>query len=83
MSKLDVNLIYDDSFTSIEVFPQNFTIFHKDRKIVGGGMFICLHNSLNVSEEPSLGSNVELIWARLSFHRGNLYTSALITTLPA
>jgi len=63
----------DDSFTSIEVFPQNFTIFRKDQKIGGGGgggVFICLHNSLNVSEEPSWDSNAELIWARLSFHKG-------------
>jgi len=60
----------DDSFTSTEVFPQNFTIFHKDQKIGGGGVFICLHNSLNVSEEPSLDSDAELIWARISSHKG-------------
>ena len=50
----------DDSFTSTEVFPPNFTTFRKDRKIGGGGVFLCLCDTLNVSEQPSLDVDAEL-----------------------
>jgi len=50
----------DDSFISTEVFPPNFTTFCKDQKI-GGVVFICLHNSLNIYEEPSLDIEAEYL----------------------
>ena len=64
---IDCESHLDDSFTSTEVFPPNFTTLRKDRKIGGGGVFFCLCNALNVSEQPSIDVDAELIWAKLRF----------------
>ena len=59
----------DESFATSEVFPSNFTVFCKDRSIGGGGVFLCFENTLDVSEEPTLQVDAELIWARLKLHK--------------
>ena len=41
----------DQSFPSSEVFPPNFTIYQKDRPVGGGGVFLCISNSLDMLEQ--------------------------------
>lgn len=63
----------DDLFTSTGVFSPIFTTLHKDCKVGGGGVFLCLHNSISVSEQPSLDSDPKLIGVELVLMKRNLY----------
>jgi len=57
----------DQSFSSSEVFPSNFTTYRKDRSIGGGGVFLCVSNSLDILEQPNLQVEAELVWAKIHF----------------
>ena len=59
----------DESFATSEVFPSNLTVFLRDRSLGGRGVFLCFANTLDVSEEPTLQVDAELIWARLKIHK--------------
>ena len=58
----------DESYSSSEIFPPNYTVLRKDRKAGGGGVFLCFNQMLNVTEEPSLQCNAELIWGKIKLH---------------
>ena len=57
----------DHNILSSEVFPENFTVYRRDR--VGdshGGVFLLVSNSLISSEETSLEvDDAELVWAKV------------------
>ena len=43
-----------------------YTTFRKDRVEGAGGVFLCIKEGLNVSDEPELDANAEVIWAKLT-----------------
>ena len=57
----------DNSILSSEVFPENFTVYRKDRaNDPHGGVFLLVDSSLISSEEPSLDiESSELVWAKI------------------
>ena len=57
----------DQSFSSSEVFPSNFTIYQKDKSIGVDGVLTCVSNSLDILEQPNLQVEAELIWEKNSF----------------
>ena len=56
----------DQSFFTPEIFPDYYNVFRKDRTMGGGGVFLCIKKCLNVVEEPSLDTEAELIWAKIT-----------------
>ena len=71
----------NESFATSEVFPSNFAVFCRDRSLEGGGAFLCFENTVDVSEEPTLQVDAELIWARLKIHkRQSIYICSLYRT---
>jgi len=58
----------DQSFYSSEIFPDSYNVFRKDRTLGGGGVFLCIKKQLQVLEEPSLDTDTELIWIKLTPH---------------
>ena len=55
----------DQSFYTSEIFPDAYNVFRKDRTL-GGGVFLCIKKQLQVLEEPSLDTEAELIWIKLT-----------------
>ena len=52
---------------------------------LGGGVFLSFENTLDVSEEPTLQVDAELIWARLKIHKRQpiyIYIYVHFTELP-
>ena len=58
----------DGNILNSEVFPENFTVYRKDRASdPHGGVFLLVDSSLISSEETSLDvEGAELIWAKIS-----------------
>ena len=44
-------------------------MIHNDRSLGGGGVFLCFRETLPVVEQPSLLSDAEAVWAKLTFPR--------------
>jgi len=64
----------DGTYYNTEFFPSTYTTFRKDRVEGAGGVFLCIKESLNISEEPELDVNTEVIWAKLSIsNRAAIY----------
>ena len=57
-----------------EVFPSNFTIFQKDRKAGGGGIFIMLRDYIEYVEWAfdELQTDNEMVWTQLKLPGTNL-----------
>ena len=55
----------DTSYFTSEVFSLNYVVYHKDRSIGGGGVFVAIKDDLTSSHEPILSVSAELIWAKL------------------
>ena len=51
----------DTSYFTLEVFPTNYVIYHKDRSISGGGVFVAIKDDLTSSHEPILSASAELV----------------------
>ena len=49
---------------SSKILPKNYKIIRKDRTLGGGGVFIGFKN-LHVTEDPTLMTDMEAIWAQL------------------
>ena len=49
------------------IFPQNYTIYRKDRDSNGGGVFLAVKDTLICADIPDLNSNCEVVWASLQF----------------
>ncbi len=54
-----------DHIKSSEIFPDNYNIFRNDRSRLGGGVFILVHKSLTVVEQPNLTTACEILWVKL------------------
>ena len=51
----------DASYFTSEVFPMNYVVYHKDRSIAGGGVFVAIKDDLMSSHEPILSASAELV----------------------
>jgi len=49
----------------------NYTVFRKNRIEVGGGVFWCVRETLNVTEQPELNLNAEIVWAKITLAKRN------------
>ena len=56
-----------NSMCSYEFFPKNYTIFHKDRNVIGGGVFVATSDRIISYEIPDLDTDCDIIWAGLHF----------------
>ena len=56
----------DSSYYNAEIFPPTYTVLRKDRVEGAGGVFLCIKEGLDVSEEPDLDVNAEIIWAKVT-----------------
>ena len=54
----------DDSYSTSEIFPTNFTVFRRDRTNGGGGVFIAFKDDLPLVEQP-LSNEAEMMWTKL------------------
>ena len=43
----------------------NYVVYHKDRSIGGGGVFVAIKDDLTSSHKPILSASAELVWAKL------------------
>ncbi len=59
----------DSSIFSAEVFPLDFSVARKDRKLGGGGVFVAVHNSLTATERPDLDTECEVCWMEIQLER--------------
>ena len=50
-----------------EFFPNNYTVFHKDRNVNGGGVFAATSDRILSYEIPDLDADCEIVWAGLHF----------------
>ena len=52
-----------------EVFPPGYNIFRNDRETtVGGGVFLGINSDFICSSLPELGTDCEIVWAKIQFH---------------
>ena len=63
--------IHIATLNSSEVFPPGYTVIHRDCSLDSGGAFLCFCVALPVVEQPSLSSDAEAVWAKLTFTRMN------------
>ena len=54
---------------SAEVFPEEFSVYRKDRGSLGGGVFILVHKSLASSHSPELDAKCEMSWVKVHLHK--------------
>jgi hypothetical protein len=77
----------DQTFATYEVFPENYTVYRKDRTEHGGGVFIATRDSLITSSEPSFDEDCEVVWAKIQFANskplilGSFYRTQGVKTL--
>ena len=61
----------NENIKSCEVFPENYTVYRKDRSRLGRGVFLLIKNELISTEETNLKAECETIlacetiWARV------------------
>lgn len=53
-----------DAIKSSEIFPVNYTADRNDRGILGGGVFILVHNNLISTELPQYVTKCEIDWVK-------------------
>ena len=51
-----------DSIYTGEAFPTNYNVFRKDRNFYGGGVFIAIHDNIQVQSRPDLDVECDAIW---------------------
>ena len=57
----------DGTMISYSLFPDNFTVYRKDRDQHGGGVFVATKDKLIAVDMPNLDSDCKIIWASLQF----------------
>ena len=50
---------------TLEILPDNYTVYRKDRSSKGGGVLLAIKNSINSSMQADLDTDAELIWAKI------------------
>ena len=59
---LDMNQNY-----IVQCALMNYTVFHKDRNVNGGGVFVATTDRIISYEIPDLDTDCDMIWAGLHF----------------
>ena len=55
-----------DKHKSSEIFPQDYTVYRRDRTTKArGGVFIAITQTLTTTEEPSLATDCEILWVKI------------------
>ena len=57
----------DGTMPSYSLFPDNFTVYRKDRDQHGGGVFVATKDKLISVDISNLDSDCKIIWASLQF----------------
>ena len=57
----------DGTIPSYSLFPDNFTVYRKDRDQHGGGVFVATKDKLISVDMSNLDSDCKIIWASLQF----------------
>ena len=60
-----------NSMCSYEFFPKNYTVFHTDCNVNGGGVFVATSDRIISYEIHDLDTDCEIIWAGLHFSGSN------------
>lgn len=57
----------NSNIRSSEVFPSDYVAYRKDRvtATTGGGVFLLVHKDIISTEEPTLDTDCEILWARI------------------
>ena len=50
---------------TLEILPDNYTVYRKDRSSKGGGVLLPIKNSINSSTQVDLDTDAELIWTKI------------------
>ena len=50
---------------TLEILPDNYTVYIKDRSSKGGGVLLAIKNSINFPMQTDLDTDGELIWAKI------------------
>ncbi|PFX13965.1 putative RNA-directed DNA polymerase from transposon X-element [Stylophora pistillata] len=67
--------------STYSIFPQNYTVFRRDRNRLGGGVFLAIKSDLVCIEEPDLEvESFEIVWTSLKLT--NYSSSKLFTSDP-
>ena len=56
-----------NSMCSYEFFSKNYTVFRRDRNVIGGGVFAVASDRIISYEILDLDADCEMIWAELYF----------------
>ena len=56
-----------NSMCTYEFFLKNYTVFHKVRNVIGGGVFVATSDRIISYKIPDLGTDCEIILAGLHF----------------
>lgn len=57
----------DNKMHTYSLFPDNYTVYRKDRNANGGGVFVATKDTLISDNLPNLDSDCEIIWTSLQF----------------
>ena len=57
----------DQGISTYSIFPENFSVYRKDRDSNGGGVFIATKDTLISADLPDTNSDCEIVWASLQF----------------
>eukprot|EP00745_Piridium_sociabile_P041733 TRINITY_DN82982_c0_g1_i5.p1 TRINITY_DN82982_c0_g1~~TRINITY_DN82982_c0_g1_i5.p1 ORF type:complete len:1008 (+),score=211.04 TRINITY_DN82982_c0_g1_i5:126-3026(+) len=67
----------DSGIKDSEVFPDQYTLYRRDRNREGGGVLVAVRDSLKSAREPELETMCEIIWIRIhTKERKTLYVCA-------
>jgi Reverse transcriptase (RNA-dependent DNA polymerase)/Endonuclease-reverse transcriptase len=67
----------DESIPNSFCFPDNYEVFRRDRKGLGGGVFICIHNSLHASLHAT-SEKSEILWVDLMLPDNSILKLAVV-----
>ena len=60
-----------NSMCNYEFFHKNYTVFCKDRNVIGGGIFLATSDRIISYEIPDIETDCMKIWAGLQIHTIN------------
>jgi Reverse transcriptase (RNA-dependent DNA polymerase)/Endonuclease-reverse transcriptase len=66
----------DESVPSSNYFPGYYEVFRHDRNLHGGGVFICVHNSISATVH-SVSQTSEILWVDLILHNKSIIKIAV------
>lgn len=60
----------DSTLTDNDIFPSNYSVYHKDRNSRGGGVFVMVHSSLNWGRIEVESVSCETAWCKITLANG-------------